>query len=203
MDAATGEVVRERAGTLCEYCHLPQGFSGLRFHIEHIVPRQHGGTDDTSNLALACPECNFRKGTNLTGIDPDTRQVTPLFHPRRDRWNDHFALVDGSIGRTNLGWTHNRSATGDEHRRPPAIAARTHPAGIVRLTPSAGMRVVNLGRDQSILRGDDAPAGGGGASPCAESPPAVTTDPVTNGEQQRNNDNYEFVKKSISAKLAP
>jgi hypothetical protein len=52
------------------------------------------------------------------------------------------------------------------------------------------MRVVNLGRDQSILRGHDAPAGGGGASSCAESPPAVTTDPVTNGEQQRNNDNY-------------
>jgi 5-methylcytosine-specific restriction endonuclease McrA len=73
MDAATGELVRQRAGNLCEYCHLPQVFSGLRFHIEHIVPRQHGGTDDPGNLALACPECNFRKGTNLTGIDPDTR----------------------------------------------------------------------------------------------------------------------------------
>ena len=106
MDAATGELVRERAANLCEYCHLPQVFSGLRFHIEHIVPRQHGGTDDPGNLALACPECNLRKGTNLAGIDPDTRQVTPLFHPRRGRWSDHFTLVDGSIvGRTSAGRT--------------------------------------------------------------------------------------------------
>ena len=106
MDAVTGRFVRERAGNLCEYCHLPQGFSGLRFHIEHIVPLQHGGTDDTGNLALACPECNLRKGTNLTGVDPDTRQVTLLFHPRRDRWNDHFTLVDGGIvGRTAAGRT--------------------------------------------------------------------------------------------------
>jgi hypothetical protein len=106
MGAATGERVRERAGDRCEYCHLPQGVSGLRFHVEHIVSRQHGGTDDPGNLALACPECNLHKGTNLTGIDPDTGQVTPLFHPRRDRWNDHFTLVDGSIvGRTAAGRT--------------------------------------------------------------------------------------------------
>lgn len=26
--------------------------SGLRFHIEHIVARQHGGSDESSNLRL-------------------------------------------------------------------------------------------------------------------------------------------------------
>lgn len=106
MDAATTQLVRHRAGNRCEYCHLPQDFSDLRFHVEHIVPRQHRGSDHPDNLVLACPECNLHKGTNLTGIDPDTNQVTPLFHPRRDKWEDHFALVDGTItGRTPTGRT--------------------------------------------------------------------------------------------------
>jgi hypothetical protein len=43
-----------------------------------------------NNLALACIDCNLHKGPNLTGVDPQTRRITPLFHPRRDRWNDHF-----------------------------------------------------------------------------------------------------------------
>ena len=85
MDVATAQFVRERARNRCEYCGLPQEFSGLRFHIEHIVARQHGGTDDLGNLALACPECNFQKGTNLTSVDPETGLVNPLFHPRQDR----------------------------------------------------------------------------------------------------------------------
>ena len=42
-------------------------------------------------LALACPECNYQRGTNLTGVDPDTGKVTRLFHPRRHRWQDHYA----------------------------------------------------------------------------------------------------------------
>jgi 5-methylcytosine-specific restriction endonuclease McrA len=106
MDAATSHLVRQRAGNRCEYCHLPQAFSGLRFHVEHIIARQHGGADNSDNLALACPECNLHKGTNLTGIDPDTSKVTPLFHPRRERWEDHFALADGRIaGKTPTGRT--------------------------------------------------------------------------------------------------
>jgi len=43
------------------------------------------------NLAWACPRCNERKGTNLSGVDPDTDRVTRLFHPRRDSWTKHFA----------------------------------------------------------------------------------------------------------------
>lgn len=106
MDAATSQLVRQRAGNRCEYCHLPQDYSDLRFHVERIIPRQHRGADNSDNLALACPVCNLHKGTNLTGIDPDTNQVTLLFHPRRDKWEDHFALIDGRIaGRTPTGRT--------------------------------------------------------------------------------------------------
>jgi hypothetical protein len=104
MDAATSRSVRERAVDRCEYCHLPERFSGLRFHVEHIVARQHHGTDDPTNLALACPECNLHKGTNLTGIDPASGQVTSLFHPRRDLWVEHFSRVGANVvGETAVG----------------------------------------------------------------------------------------------------
>jgi len=106
MDAVTGQLVRQRAGNRCEYCRLPQDFSDLRFHVEHVVPRQHRGSNNPANLALACPECNLHKGTNLTGIDPDTGKVTQLFDPRRDRWADHFRIVEGSVtGKTPTGRT--------------------------------------------------------------------------------------------------
>jgi hypothetical protein len=107
MGIATREAVRRRAGGRCEYCHLPQAaVSFASFHVEHIVARQHGGSDDPSNLAMACDRCNLFKGPNLTGIDPETGAVTALFHPRRDDWNDHFRWADGEIvGRTPSGRT--------------------------------------------------------------------------------------------------
>jgi hypothetical protein len=106
MTRATTERVRQRAGHRCEYCGIPETDSGLRFHVEHIIARQHGGTDDDENLALACPDCNWRKGTNLTGLDPDSGLVTVLFHPRREKWTSNFeAHPPRIIGRTPAGRT--------------------------------------------------------------------------------------------------
>jgi hypothetical protein len=89
----TREVVRERALDRCEYCGLPQAVDPfLRFHVEHIIPRQHGGADELDNLALACHHCNLHKGPNLAGLDPVTGRLTPLYHPRLHQWSEHFAL---------------------------------------------------------------------------------------------------------------
>jgi hypothetical protein len=52
---------------------------------------KHGGSD-VENLALACHRCNLHKGPNLSGIDPMTGELQVLFHPRRDRWADHFTF---------------------------------------------------------------------------------------------------------------
>ena len=101
--------VRERAQNLCEYCRLHQDDSPLAaLHVEHIIPKVHGGTDDIENLALACIDCNLHKGTNLTGIDPRTSRLTELFHPRRQHWDEHFELqgvylvAKTAIGRTTI-----------------------------------------------------------------------------------------------------
>jgi 5-methylcytosine-specific restriction endonuclease McrA len=105
MNEAVREQVRQRAGGACEYCGAHEGRGArLRFHIEHIIAHQHGGGDELENLALACHLCNAHKGPNLTGIDPNARKIVSLFHPRRDRWKEHFANVAGRIiGRTSTG----------------------------------------------------------------------------------------------------
>jgi 5-methylcytosine-specific restriction endonuclease McrA len=107
MRPSTRASVQERAGHRCEYCQLHQEDSPLAvLHVEHIVPRIHGGTDDLDNLALACIDCNLHKGTNLTGIDPESSQVTELFHPRRHRWEDHFEWRGIYLtGKTAIGRT--------------------------------------------------------------------------------------------------
>jgi len=98
MDSPTRELVRQRANGRCEYCGLPQHAAPFfRFHIEHIRARQHQGADDPSNLALACPDCNAKKGPNLTTVSPDTGRIIELFNPRIHRWEEHFALVGAEI----------------------------------------------------------------------------------------------------------
>jgi len=97
--------VEERAKACCEYCGLAQHDEPFfRFHVDHIVARQHGGETSADNLALACHFCNRHKGPNLTSIDPLTGALTPLFHPRKNLWHDHFERMDDKIqGRTTIG----------------------------------------------------------------------------------------------------
>ena len=105
MDSAVRALVWQRGGSCCEYCRLAQADTPFRtFHIDHILPRQHGGGDHPDNLALACDRCSLHKGSNLAGIDDDTGAIVPLFHPRIERWEDHFSLEDiRIIGLTPTG----------------------------------------------------------------------------------------------------
>jgi hypothetical protein len=106
MDERLRQLVRRRAKNCCEYCQIRQDQDLLLFHIEHIVPRKHGGKDLSNNLALACHHCNLHKGTNLSGLDPKTGKLSRLFHPRLDDWEDHFTKRDGEIaGRSAVGRT--------------------------------------------------------------------------------------------------
>jgi hypothetical protein len=105
MDTALRLLVRHRANDTCEYCRLPQAASAfVHFHIEHIIACQHGGLTEPDNLALACGFCNFHKGPNIASVDPVSRLLVPLFHPRRDGWSDHFAWEGTTVaGRTAIG----------------------------------------------------------------------------------------------------
>ena len=94
----TRELVQRRAQHACEYCRLPQGASILPHQVDHIIGRQHRGSDDASNLCLCCIRCNLKKGPNIASIDLETNLIVPLFNPRQHAWREHFsAASDGSI----------------------------------------------------------------------------------------------------------
>ncbi len=79
------------------------GYAGS-FHVDHIVARQHSGETTVDNLALACLHCNQRKGPNIAGRNPETGRIVPLFHPRKDHWDDHFQWRGVDLtGRTEIG----------------------------------------------------------------------------------------------------
>jgi hypothetical protein len=104
MRADVRELVVSRAGAICEYCRLPQHASVVAFHVEHVLTRKHGGSDEPENLALACDRCNLAKGPNLSGIDPVSGVVVDLFHPRRQPWATHFVITQGTVaGLTDIG----------------------------------------------------------------------------------------------------
>lgn len=105
MKASTRALVRSRAERRCEYCRLHEDDVPLfSFHIEHILPKKHGGTDDPKGLAWSCHYCNLAKSSNLSGRDSVTGRIVVLFNPRRQRWDRHFAW-DGPLltGRTPCG----------------------------------------------------------------------------------------------------
>ncbi|HOY04179.1 MAG TPA: HNH endonuclease signature motif containing protein [Saprospiraceae bacterium] len=98
--------VSERAQGCCEYCFSQSKYAPDPFSIEHIMPRSKGGTDDPDNLAWACMGCNGMKYNETHAIDPVTMEVVGLFHPRTQKWSEHFQW--------NTGFTHvfGRTPTG-------------------------------------------------------------------------------------------
>ena len=78
VSSATRRVVRERAQRRCEYCHADERWQFVRFTLDHVLPQSVGGSDDADNLALACRNCNERRGNRLEGRDPETETVVSL-----------------------------------------------------------------------------------------------------------------------------
>lgn len=57
----------------CQLCLSPVRPEQHQHHpryptLDHIVPRARGGSDDESNLRLACFQCNTRRGTNVDWV---------------------------------------------------------------------------------------------------------------------------------------
>jgi len=95
-----------RAGHRCEYCLTPGTFSRDPLSVEHIVLRSGGGSATGSNLAIARQGCNNHKYTKVEAEDPATGLAVPLFHPRNQRWEDHFSWSEdyiSIIGLTPVG----------------------------------------------------------------------------------------------------
>jgi hypothetical protein len=84
--------VAERAGNRCEYCRAPEIVFNMQFEVDHILPRSRGGANSFDNLALSCPVCNLFKSDFETGADDADSHTADLFHPRMDKWLEHFRV---------------------------------------------------------------------------------------------------------------
>lgn len=62
---------RDRKCVLCGAA--PEVDSAVRLHVDHIVPRSKGGSNDMSNLQVLCAECNLGKSNH-----DDTAFVEPV-----------------------------------------------------------------------------------------------------------------------------
>ena len=97
IPAALRRQVEERARHHCEYCQTHELIIGMPLEVEHIIPVNAGGETDEANLCLACPRFNRYKGTQIELHDETTGERTPLFHPRRQQWPDHFVWQEDGL----------------------------------------------------------------------------------------------------------
>ena len=126
-------LVRRRAGGRCEYCGIHEADGRFSHQVDHILASKHQGSTRADNLALSCIICNRRKGSDTSSVDPTTGRIVRLYHPRRDRWTDHFAVRAARIvGRTSRGRATEmllrlNELARVEERRAQLMAGRWHP----------------------------------------------------------------------------
>lgn len=108
--------VQERAKGQCEYCLIHEEDMFYPHEPDHIIAEKHGGPTSLDNLAWACFYCNRFKGSDLASVDPISRKIVLLFHPREQKWNRHFRLngplIEGvtSSGRATIALLHMNDA---------------------------------------------------------------------------------------------
>ena len=125
----------KRARGYCEYCRCPDTVTNSPFSVDHIIPKSKGGKTVPSNLAYACQGCNGKKHNKLKAFDPFTRKRVALFHPRKQKWADHFSWSDNfklmlgltptgratieALGLNRLGVVNLRGILCDSDQHPP------------------------------------------------------------------------------------
>jgi hypothetical protein len=138
-DAEVRMVVQTRAHDACEYCLMP---TRTRYEVEHVIPvsRWHQFLDGNllvlpdessreahhlDNFAWSCSYCNGFKGDQVVGRVG--ARSYPLFHPRRDRWEEHFLLRDHHLfieGKSEIGKATERALAFNDRRQNGPLAAR-------------------------------------------------------------------------------
>ena len=76
--------ILERDNHTCQYCgrHLAKTQSTL----DHVMPQSRGGADSWENLAVACVQCNVRKGNHT----PKEAGMHLIRKPSKPSWMPNF-----------------------------------------------------------------------------------------------------------------
>ena len=58
----------------CYYCSADNAS-----HVDHVIPKAKGGSDDMDNLVAACASCNQRKGSKSQALFLAIGSAPPVF----------------------------------------------------------------------------------------------------------------------------
>ena len=90
----------------CAYCHATEANTGQPMTVDHIMPENQRGSTEFDNLCFCCRRCNEFKGAQIKAQDPLTAEIVSLYHPRRQKWFEHFEWDETGavmIGLTAVG----------------------------------------------------------------------------------------------------
>jgi 5-methylcytosine-specific restriction endonuclease McrA len=90
--------VFERDKNTCQYCG--EMFDRSDLNLDHVVPRDRGGTTTWENVVCSCISCNTRKGNRL----PREAHMSLIRKPKRPKWRP-FVHVTFSAPQHDL-WRH-------------------------------------------------------------------------------------------------
>ncbi len=89
----TRKNIIKRDGHCCQYC-------GQKRHpltVDHVIPKNLGGSDSWENLVCACARCNNRKGQRT----PDEAEMMLLRQPRRP---NYLTFIRHFVGIADQRW---------------------------------------------------------------------------------------------------
>src|SRR5438445_620592 len=90
--------VFERDKNTCQYCG--DIFDRSELNLDHVVPRDRGGTTTWENVVCSCIACNTRKGNRL----PRETHMSLIRKPKRPKWRP-FVQITFSAPQHDL-WKH-------------------------------------------------------------------------------------------------
>jgi hypothetical protein len=115
-----------QAGHRCSYCRSSEQITGIELELDHLWPEALGGTSDEVNLAPSCGPCNDHKQARVLAEDPVTGQTVALFHPRTQRWAEHFAWEEGGLRMRGLTPSGRATERALHLNRPALVGARRY-----------------------------------------------------------------------------
>ena len=124
IPATLWQLVLEQAGHRCGYCRSSSEITGAGLEIDHLLPEARGGLTVEENLWAACGDCNNAKKARVEAIDPATNASTPLYYPRRQPWEEHFAWSQGGTHINGLTPTGRATVEALRLNRPLLVRAR-------------------------------------------------------------------------------
>jgi 5-methylcytosine-specific restriction endonuclease McrA len=82
----------------CQYCEkvLPED----KLNLDHVIPRDKGGTMTWHNIVASCVKCNTRKANKL----PHEANMHPAGKPFAPRWRPLYGLQENGLG--DESWNH-------------------------------------------------------------------------------------------------